>query len=86
MPPDESYNEFWNLGKRIGDGCSKMIPDRSNVIDKRKVKLEDILKKSYIPFGSGRPDRDEIINSDDMCNLKIALVVSSNTDDFIQQV
>ena len=40
MPPDESYNEFWNLGKRIGDGCSKMIPDRSNVIDKRKVKLD----------------------------------------------
>lgn len=46
---------------------------KKNVIDKRKIRLEEVTKDEYIPFLGGRPERDTIINQDDITNLIIAL-------------
>lgn len=46
---------------------------KKNVIDKRKIRLEEVTKDEYIPFLGGRPERDTIITQDDITNLIIAL-------------
>lgn len=55
-----------------------------NIIDKRHIKLEHVLKPDYIPFLSGRPDREKIINQEDMTNLKINLNVCNTVEDFLR--
>jgi hypothetical protein len=69
-------------------GCSKedKMDKRSNVSDKRNVKLEEIMKSGYIPFMEGRPERDNTICDDDIANLKIALHTASDLVDFMRQV
>jgi hypothetical protein len=54
--------------------------------DTRRVKLEDIMRSDYIPMGAGRPARDTMIGSDDICNLSIALGTSSSVDGFLKLV
>lgn len=56
------------------------------ISDRRRVKLEKIMDPNYIPLYSGRPNRDKIINSDDIANLKIALETTSNVPEFVKQV
>jgi hypothetical protein len=56
------------------------------VSDRRRVKLDHIMDPNYIPYLSGRPNRDQVINNDDINNLKIALGTTSNVLDFVQQV
>ena len=52
------------------------------IIDKRQVRLEEILRKDYIPFLGGRPKRATIIQHDDILNLRILL----NTTDSIEEL
>lgn len=56
------------------------------ISDRRRVKLEHIMDPNYIPLYSGRPNRDQIINSDDIANLKIALETTSGIPEFVKQV
>lgn len=56
------------------------------VSDRRRVKLEKIMDPNYIPLLSGRPNRDEPINNDDILNLKISLETTSNYFEFFEQV
>lgn len=56
----------------------------NNVYDRRRVLLERIIRKDYIPFGSGRPKRQTTIDKDDILNLKIALNLSKNLNDFLE--
>lgn len=42
--------------------------------------------KEYIPFLGGRPEREKLINSDDLLNLTIALNTSASLDDFLGKV
>ena len=58
----------------------------SRVHDKRTVKLEKVLSKNYIPFLEGRPERDTVISSDDVLNLKIALNQSSTFEALLEKV
>jgi hypothetical protein len=37
-----------------------------------------------IPFLCGRPNRDLIINEDDICNLKIAFGITNTIDELIK--
>lgn len=65
---------------------AKMIPAKSLVTDRRAIKLEEILKETYIPFLGGRPKRDEIISKDDMTNLSIAFGLSKDVSKFLELV
>jgi hypothetical protein len=58
----------------------------NRVSDRRSVKLENILSENYIPFLEGRPNRDTVISSDDILNLKIALNQSSSFKEFLERV
>lgn len=54
--------------------------------DKRRIKLENIIKKDYIPPYEGRPKRDIRINDEDVLNLKIVLNTSNDIKEFIKNV
>jgi hypothetical protein len=56
-----------------------------HVIDKRSIKLEDVMKKDYIPFLGGRPKRQTIIGKDDILNLEITLNTCSTVDEFAKK-
>jgi len=60
--------------------------EKKNVIDKRSIKLEDILKPDYIPFLSGRPERETVIGNDDLMNLEIVLNTVNTVDDVINSL
>ena len=57
--------------------------ERRKILDKRQVKLEDIMRSDYIPFLEGRPDRDTVIGKDDLSNLKITLNLYHTVDELI---
>ncbi|MBD3314410.1 MAG: hypothetical protein GF344_01370 [Chitinivibrionales bacterium] len=58
------------------------MPKR-NVIDKRKIRLKEVMDENYIPFLGGRPKRNTIISDDEVLNLSIALNTSKNLDEFL---
>jgi hypothetical protein len=60
--------------------------EKKNVIDKRFVKLERIMKTGYIPFLGGRPNRESEISEEDVINLQIALNTSKTLEDFLAKV
>ena len=60
--------------------------EKRNVIDKRNIKLEDMMKNDYIPFLAGRPKRETVIGRDDEANLAIALNTSSSFEDFLDKI
>jgi hypothetical protein len=60
--------------------------EKKNVIDKRSIKLEDILKPDYIPFLSGRPERETVIGNDDLMNLEIVLNTVNTVDAVINSL
>jgi hypothetical protein len=60
--------------------------ERKRVVDKRTIKLEDLLKPDYIPFLSGRPEREIIINGDDLMNLEIMMNTTNSVEDFVQKI
>ncbi|HUI94062.1 MAG TPA: hypothetical protein VLX68_17620 [Chitinivibrionales bacterium] len=57
-----------------------------HVIDKRSIKLEDVLKKDYIPFLGGRPKRESIISKDEITNLEITLNTCKSVEEFLSKV
>jgi hypothetical protein len=57
-----------------------------HVIDKRSIKLEDVMKKDYIPFLGGRPERGTIIGKDDILNLEITLNICTTVNDFLTKI
>jgi hypothetical protein len=56
------------------------------VQDRRKVKLEELMKNTYIPLGEGRPVRDNAIGQDDIINLLIDLHKSDTIEQFIERL
>ncbi len=60
--------------------------EKKNVIDKRSIKLEDVLKPDYIPFLSGRPEREAIIGKDDLMNLEITLHTAHSVEEFLKNI
>jgi len=59
-------------------------PNQAN--DKRLVKLENVLSKDYLPFLSGRPNREKEISNDDLLNLRIALNSNVTLEEFLTKV
>jgi hypothetical protein len=60
--------------------------EKKKVVDKRSIKLENILKPDYIPFLSGRPDRETVIGKDDMINLAIILNMTNTVEAVIKSI
>ena len=59
---------------------------KKNVIDRRQIQLEKVMRPDYIPFLGGRPHRETIINSDDILNLSILLNTTDSVDEFIKNL
>jgi hypothetical protein len=60
--------------------------ENRHVVDKRSIKLEDVMKKGYIPFLGGRPQRETIIGKDEIMNLEITLNTCSTVDEFLKKI
>ena len=60
--------------------------DKKHVVDKRSIKLEDVLKADYIPFLSGRPERETVIGKEDLMNLEIVLNTTKTVEEFITKI
>jgi len=60
--------------------------ESKNVIDKRSVKLSDVMRADYIPFLGGRPARMTVIGSEDALNLAIALNTTPSVEGFLALV
>ena len=60
--------------------------DKHKILDKRKIRLENLLKEGYIPFLSGRPKRITVINNDDIMNLRINLNTIKTFNEFLEKV
>ena len=59
---------------------------KRHVADHRRIKLENIKKKDYIPFLGGRPKRKKVISNDDIVNLSIALNTCKNFEELINHM
>ena len=60
--------------------------ENSKVVDKRQIRLEELMKPGYIPFLGGRPKRDTVITVDDVMNLAIAINTTASVEDLIAQI
>jgi hypothetical protein len=60
--------------------------EKKNVIDRRSIKLQDVMSKDYIPFLGGRPAREKVIGADDLLDLEIAINTSSTLDEFLSRI
>jgi hypothetical protein len=45
-----------------------------------------VMKKDYIPFLGGRPERETIVGKDDIMNLEITLNTCSTVDEFLKKI
>ena len=77
-------NEFSNENQQIFDYLRKEILG-SNIVDGQPTVFDKKVMKN-IPFLGGRPDRDTVINGDDILNLNIAVNTVSTFEDFFQLV
>jgi hypothetical protein len=64
----------------------RTIMEKKHVIDKRSIKLEHVLKPDYLPFGSGRPEREKVIGNDDLMNLEIILNTTKSVEEFEKMI
>jgi hypothetical protein len=60
--------------------------EKHHVLDKRQVKLEEIMKEGYIPMFGGRPDRKTIISEEDILNLRINLNITGSVETFMKTI
>jgi hypothetical protein len=60
--------------------------EKKPVIDKRSIRLEEVMSKDYIPFLGGRPKREKVIGLDDVLNLKIKINVEETVEEFIKNM
>jgi hypothetical protein len=60
--------------------------DNGNIVDKRRIRLEDVLKPGYIPFLGGRPDRGTVIGVDEILDLVILLNTTATVEAFINKL
>jgi hypothetical protein len=60
--------------------------EKKHVVDKRSIKLEDVLKPDYIPFLSGRPERETVIGKEDLMNLEIMLNTTKTEEEFVTKI
>ena len=57
--------------------------ENKKIIDKRQIRLEEVMKPDYIPFLGGRPERLTVIRTDDIVDLKINLNTTDSVEEFV---
>jgi hypothetical protein len=57
--------------------------ENKRIVDKRQIRLEEVMKPDYIPFLGGRPERLTAIRADDIVNLKIILNTTESVEEFL---
>jgi hypothetical protein len=62
-----------------------MEAEKKRIIDKRNIRLEEVMKADYIPFLGGRPQRSTVIGWDDIVDLKINLNTCTSVEEFIKK-
>jgi hypothetical protein len=60
--------------------------EKKKVVDKRSVKLESVMRPDYIPFLSGRPNRETVIGKDDLMNVAIMLNTTNTVEEVIKSL
>ena len=60
--------------------------EKNKVIDRRQVRLDEMMKPGYIPFLGGRPKRETVISWDDCIDLAIALNTAASAEEFIAKM
>ena len=63
-----------------------LFMEKKRVVDKRSIRLEEVMKKDYIPFLGGRPEREKVISVDDVINVRIHLNSVQTVEDLIQNI
>lgn len=56
----------------------------NHTVDKRSIKLDNVLRPGSIPFLAGRPPREKVIGADDIINLRISLNTCITVEDFLK--
>jgi hypothetical protein len=69
-----------------GESTRGFKVDKSKVIDRRHIRLEEVMKPDYIPFMGGRPERSTVISADDTLNLVILLNTTTTAEAFINKL
>lgn len=59
---------------------------KRHIADHRRIRLENLQKKDYIPFMGGRPKRKKVISNDDITNLSISLNTCKCLEDLLKQL
>jgi hypothetical protein len=62
------------------------MENNRKIVDRRPVKLEEVIKADYIPFLGGRPNRETVISNEDILNLSIALSTAKSFENFLEMV
>jgi hypothetical protein len=62
------------------------MEDKKHVVDKRTIKLEEVMKKDYIPFLGGRPSKAIRISDDDVLNLSIVLNTCNSVEELLTKI
>ena len=57
-----------------------------HIHDKRRFSLNKILSDEYIPYLGGRPERGTIIGKHDVIDLKIALNITADVNEFVESL
>jgi len=60
--------------------------EKRPVVDKRIIRLEEVMRKDYIPFLGGRPQREKVISLDDVTNLRISLNREQSVEEFVSKL
>jgi hypothetical protein len=60
--------------------------EKPMIVDKRVIRLEEVIKPDYIPFLGGRPERTTIISRDEIINLAIFLNTTSTVSEFLERI
>jgi hypothetical protein len=60
--------------------------NKPTIIDKRQIRLEEILHSDFIPFLGGRPKRTMVISRDDIFDLRILLHTTLSIDEFLRSL
>ncbi len=59
---------------------------KAKVVDHRRINLEKVASKDFIPFLGGRPKREKVIRHDDVVNLSIALNTAHSIEELLNIV
>lgn len=63
-----------------------MPPEALTPDPTRHAWAKQAVSKDFIPWKGGRPERETVINDEDICNLKIALGTAQSLEHFLEVV